>query len=417
MKAFFSFLVLSLAIGLGLPSVALAQVSEATVTADGTGMSRDEAIQSALVNAASQAFGVRLSSQSMVQGMSVDASVDNEDHSAVLSSLNKNIQQVLNTPQNTPILGYDVNNVSEALDNGWEATVTLRYAKFERMGADSNRRSVVVVSNEKRYRSLLIQTVGESLVESRRFDVLNRENDALFQDEKAFILGGDAANAEIARLSQASGADYLVVARLQSLGVANNQRERIEMSGEVLVRSSASGTLQLQVIEFASRKIKWSGSQKFGATYEDVTSIGADTLGRLISGAAGKLIDRMVAAIYPIQIVKVVGDTAIINRGEGSVSKGEIYAVFQAGEELIDPQSGESLGSMETEIGLGTVTDVKPKFAFLKMATGTLTAGTEYIVRKTDKKPPVAAGKAAPKRARAPARPKAPDRGDIFLAN
>ena len=140
MKAFLSFLALALAIGLGLPSTAASQVVEATVTADGNGLSRDEAIQSALVNAAGQAFGVRLSSQSMVQGMSVDASVDNENHSAVLSILNKNIRQILNTPQNAPILGYDVNNVSEAPDNGWEATVTLHYAKFERLGADRNRR-------------------------------------------------------------------------------------------------------------------------------------------------------------------------------------------------------------------------------------------------------------------------------------
>src|SRR5690606_12195030 len=105
-----------------------------------------------------------------------------------------------------------------------------------------------------------------------------------------------------------------------------------------------------------------------------------------------------------------------INRGEGSVAKGQTYAVFQAGEELIDPQSGESLGSMETEIGLGTISEVKPKFAFLKMVTGTLAADTEYIVRKTDKKPPAAA-KAAPKKARAPAAPKAPDRADVFLNN
>lgn len=415
MKAFLSFLALALAIGLGLPSTAASQVVEATVTADGNGLSRDEAIQSALVNAAGQAFGVRLSSQSMVQGMSVDASVDNENHSAVLSILNKNIRQILNTPQNAPILGYDVNNVSEAPDNGWEATVTLRYAKFERLGADSNRRSVVVVSNSKQYRPLLIQMVGESLVGSRRFDVLNRENDALFQDEKEFILGGDAANAEMARLSQASGADYLVVAQLQSLGVSNNQRETIAMTGEVLVKSAASGALQLQVVEFASRKIKWSGSQKFGGTYPGATSVGAATLGKLIGGAADRLIERMVAAIYPIQVVKVVGDTAIINRGEGGVLTGETYAVFQVGEELTDPQSGESLGSMETEVGLGTVTEVKPKFAFLKMASGTLAAGTDYIVRKTDKKP---AGKAAPKKARTgPAKPKAPDRADVFLGN
>jgi hypothetical protein len=420
MKAFLSSLAIAWMMGLALPLPAAAQVTEASVTADGQGASRDEAIQSALVQAASQAFGVRLAAQSLVQNTSVDTSADDENHSMLVSALNKNIRQTLNTPQNAPILGYDVNNASEAPSGGWEATVTLRYAKFHRLGADSNRRSVVVVSSSRQYRGLLIQAVGESLMGSRRFDVLNRENAQLFEDEKEFILGGDAANAEMARLSQASGADYLVVARLQSLGVSNNQRETIAMTGEVLVKSAASGTLQLQVIEFASRKIKWSGSQKFGGVYPGAASVGAATLGKLIRGASEKLIDRMVDAIYPIQVVKVMGDTAIINRGQGGVAPGEVYAVFQAGEELIDPQSGESLGSMETEVGLGRVTEVKPKFAFLKMATGALEEGKAYVVRKTNKRPPAAAsGKAVHRKARpkAAAGSKEPSRADVFLAN
>jgi len=420
MRAFVSSLAIAWMMSLALSLPAAAQVAEATVTADGQGTSREAAIQSALVNAASQAFGVRLASQSLVQNTSVDTSVDNEDHSMLVSALNKNVRETLNTPRNSPILGYDVNNVSGAPGNGWEATVTLRYAKFHRLGADSNRRSVVVVSNSKQYRSLLIQTVGESLVGSRRFDVLNRENARFFEDEKEFILGGDAAGAEMSRLSQASGADYLVVAQLQSLGVSNNQRETIAMTGEVLVKSAASGSLQLQVIEFASRKIKWSGSQKFGGVYPGATSVGSATLGQLIRGASEKLIDRMVDAIYPIQVVKVMGDTAIINRGEGGVLPGEVYAVFQTGEALVDPQSGESLGSMETEVGLGRITQVKPKFAFLTMASGTLAEGRAYVVRKTNKKLPAAvSGKMAHRKVRSTAAsgPKEPSRADVFLEN
>lgn len=127
----------------------------------------------------------------------------------------------------------------------------------------------------------------------------------------------------------------------------------------------------------------------------------------------------MVAAIYPIQVVKVIGDTAVINRGEGSVSAGEVFAVFEAGDELIDPQSGESLGAMETEVGLAKVAEVKPKFAILKMASGALTQGAAYIVRKTDKKlAPPASGKPAPKKARDVAdKPKTPSRADVFLGN
>ncbi|HUH87465.1 MAG TPA: hypothetical protein VL003_05365 [Pusillimonas sp.] len=411
-----AFLALCLCLGMAGSPPALAQVTEASLTAEGTGLTRDEAIQSALVNAAGQAFGVDLSAATQSLSTATDVHADDESHSLMVSSLNKNVQQVLRTPGNAPILGYTVDHAMALPDAGWEATVTLRYAHFERMGADTDRRSIVVVGNHRQYGRMLRETVGESLVGTRRFDVLNRANNQFFEDEKEFILSSDAATAEMARLSQAGGADYLVIVDLPSLGISNNNRETIRMTGEVLVKSSVSGTLRLQIVEFASRKVKWSGTQKFGGTYPDVASIGAGTLTRLINDASNILIEKMVAGIYPIRVVKVMGDTAIVNRGEGGVVAGETYAVFLEGEELIDPQSGESLGSMEVEVGLGRITDVKPKFSFLKMATGTLEANASYIVRKSTKKPAAAPGSRRPASA-APRKPAEPSRKDAFLNN
>lgn len=391
------------------------QVTEATITADGAGMTRDEAVAAALANAAGQAFGIQLNAATVSETLGAEVVTDDRSQASMVSAVNRVVTQAINSPVNSPILGYTIDSLSEGIANTWDATVTLRYAKFERIGADSNRRSAIVVTSNKRYQELLTTTVSEALVASRRFDVLNRRNDALFEAEKAFIQGGDAATAEVARLSQASGADYLIVAELQGLSISNNMRETIRMTGEVLVRSAVSGTLRLEVIEFASRKVKWSSSQKFGGTYEGVSSIGAGTLSRLIGGAADKLMDNLIASIYPIRVIKVVGDVAIINRGEGSATVGETYAVFLMGEELTDPQSGESLGVMEIEAGLGKITEVKPKFSFLKMATGQLDANAEYIVRKTDKKPPAAAAPTPRPRQPAQNKPQAPSRKDVFL--
>jgi len=391
------------------------QVTEATITADGAGMTRDEALAAALANAAGQAFGIQLNAATVSETLGAEVVTDSHSETSMVSAVNRVVTQAINSPVNSPILGYTIDNLSEGIADTWDATVTLRYAKFERMGADSDRRSAIVVTSNKRYQELLTTTVSEALVASRRFDVLNRRNDALFEAEKAFIQGGDAATAEVARLSQASGADYLIVAELQGLSISNNMRETIRMTGEVLVRSAVSGTLRLEVIEFASRKVKWSSSQKFGGTYEGVSSIGAGTLSRLIGGAADKLMDNLIASIYPIRVIKVVGDVAIINRGEGSATVGETYAVFLMGEELTDPQSGESLGVMEIEAGLGKITEVKPKFSFLKMATGQLDPNGEYIVRKTDKKPPAAAAPTPRPRQPAQSKPTAPSRKDVFL--
>src|SRR5690625_1970043 len=240
---------------------ASAQVTEATQTADGSGMTRDEAIAAALANAAGQAFGIRLEAASVSETLGTEVITNDESDTLMMSAINRVVTQSVNSPVNNPVLGYTIDSVMQGIADTWDATVTLRYAKFERLGADSNRRSIIVVTTEKRYQDLLTTTVSESLIGSRRFDVLDRRNEQLFDTEKAFIQGGDAATAELARLSQAGGADYLLVAELQGLGIRNNMQETIRMTGETLVRSAVSGTLRLEVVEFASRKVKWSGTR------------------------------------------------------------------------------------------------------------------------------------------------------------
>ena len=368
-----------------------AQVSKVTVTAIGTALTRDGAIAAALVNAAGQAFGMKIDSEvamasSTVKAKSTSQTNEGTESSTAISNvsaLNQYISQKIKTPTNSPILGYNIDKVSEQPTKLWEATITMTYSKYEQIGGENTRRSVVVVTNDKKNKELLIDTVSEAIVSSRRFDVLNRQNSELFNQEKAFIVNGDAAQGEVARLGQASGADYLVIAELQSLSVANNMRETIKLTGEVLVRSSASGILKLQVIEFSSRKVKWSASEKFGNTFAGASSVSNESLIKMISGAADKLVEKMVVSIYPIQIVKVVGgNIAVLNRGEGSINKGESYAIFLLGDDLKDPQSGEWLGALEIDAGTGKVIDVKPKFSYLKLDNGTLDEKAEYIVRK-----------------------------------
>jgi len=394
-----------------------AQVTELSVSGEGSGATREQAIAAALTSAAGQAFGVAIDAATVSQSLAVEASTNEGSASLMVNQLNQVVAQRVTSPGNKPILGYTIGFANESAAGVWKAGVTMRYAQFKKMGGDSDRRSMVVTTNEKRYRDLLTTTVGQSIVASRRFDVLNRENSALFNQEAAFIQGSDAANAEVARLGQASGADYLVIAELQGLSLANNQRQTIQMTGEVLVRSSVSGMLKLQVVEFSSRKVKWSASEKFGGSYGGVSSISDQTLIGLVSEASDKLVQKMISSIYPIMIVKVLnGTTAIVNRGEDSVKKGETYGVFLMGEELKDPQSGESLGALEVEVGIGTIVDVKPKVSTIIVKAGGLDPSpkTEYLLRPA--KAPAPAPQAAPAGQRAPAQPSQQDtRRDTFL--
>lgn len=412
-------LVVSLLVG----SSVSANVSENSVTARGSGFSPDEAVANAIANAAGQAFGVKIQALTETTAVAVDAgSASSGDESAYLNLINQQVSKSVNSPDNKPIIGYQVNFVEEGIAGSWDAEVLLRYAQFEKLGPESNRRSVIVVTPQQDSRVLLTSTVEEALVDSRRFDVLDRDNQAIFEAEKVFIQSDDADGLQLARLGNAAGTDYLVITSLQDMTIINNQREVIRLTGEVLVQSSVRGTMKLEVVEFASRKVKWSDTTTFGKTYRGVSRVTDAQLGQLFRGAADSLVDGMVDAIFPMRVVKVIGSVAIINRGAGILNKGDELNVYMMGEELIDPQSGESLGALEMEIGPGTIVDVKPKFSYLRMNAGALDPGIDYIVRQdTGAIDPIAeaqkaeAAEKARKAAAASARKAEQARQDSFL--
>lgn len=361
---------------------AQAQVVEATERATATGTSKRQAIEAAVVQATGQAFGITVNAVTSTSDSTTITGGEAAGSSKFLTKVNDQIQQKIKSSTNNPITGYSVDSLKQLPSSLWEATVTIKYAKFKAIGQKSDRRSMVVITNEQRYKELLISDFSKALVGSRRFDVLNRENQQLFEKEKAFITGGDAAKAEVARLGQATGADYLVIVNLQGLNVANDRREKIQMTGETLVSSAASGTVSVEVIEFASRKVKWTGSEKFSANYNGATSVSSGNLSTLISGASEKLVNQLVATIYPIEVVKVLSkNMAVINRGSTSIKEGQKLTIYLKGEELTDKQSGESLGALEIKVGKGKVVETNPKYSTVQLESGEFDSNASYIVR------------------------------------
>jgi hypothetical protein len=258
----------------------------------------------------------------------------------------------------------------------------LSNATYAELDGDSNRRSVIIASTSKQYPQAALEAVEQEVVVSRRFDVLNRSHNAVFEREKLFITGPDASRTEVARLAGAGGADYVLVIDLQDLSVQNNIREVIRMSDEVIVSSKLSGTLRVRIMEFSSRKIKWVGSQAFAETLKGRTEITTDVLAKNLAEAARKLVSGMIETIFPIRVVKRDGNMLVLNRGEGAIIQGQQLSVFVLGEDLRDPQSGESLGRMENHVATGTVIEVKPKYSVLRLTSALSTADSvELLVR------------------------------------
>ena len=62
--------------------------------------------------------------------------------------------------------------------------------------------------------------------------------------------------------------------------------------------------------------------------------------------------------------MSVTDGVVTINRGEATgIAPNQVWEAFATGKELIDPDTGQSLGKEEIKVGEIVITDVLPKFS------------------------------------------------------
>ena len=96
-------------------------------------------------------------------------------------------------------------------------------------------------------------------------------------------------------------------------------------------------------------------------------------IGRAVIATANKgvfeLVKQVGAQSPSGSVIKVGSGKIYINLGEGTVDRGDVLNVLKKGEELIDPDTGISLGSETEELGTISVDTVKEKFSIAVAGT------------------------------------------------
>jgi curli biogenesis system outer membrane secretion channel CsgG len=113
-------------------------------------------------------------------------------------------------------------------------------------------------------------------------------------------------------------------------------------------------------------------------------------LGKATRDAIGEIVNVIVEQSeklpWQASIVTVKSDAAYINIGQkDGLETKTVFDVYRPEEELIDPETGLSLGSEETKIGQIELTEVKEKFSVAKIKQGSGFVKGD-IVRLTDGK-------------------------------
>ncbi|MCB1958921.1 MAG: hypothetical protein KDE68_00075 [Rhodocyclaceae bacterium] len=213
---------------------------------------------------------------------------------------------------------------------------------------------------------------------TRKLRVLSRDKEVIadLREEQKFA-ESDLAKGDAAATGEMSNAHYLVLPKVQDFKFVRSASPLPNFDSKY--RRQDSGLLQLtvQMVDTTSGQVKASFdlSSKFSTSSQIVNSRGGSPdsshFTTMAKDVAAQLADQFVAAVFPMKVVKRTRDgQVIINRGkDGGVRMGEKLDVFFAGEELIDPDTGKSLGASEELSGTVEVVRINPKVTYAKIVS------------------------------------------------
>jgi curli biogenesis system outer membrane secretion channel CsgG len=239
--------------------------------------------------------------------------------------------------------------------------------------------------------------LSDALQNTRKFDVRAHAELAKILGEQQSQDSGnyDLSDPARAKPFKLAGIPYLALVQIDDFqdqvqtatfeGVgAKATRRQIRLSAVCRIFDTTKGTLlestrlTLNDFDFKNNP-QYVVDQKGGDLTEAVVNAIADKM-------AGKVAQKITDTIFPAKVLVVRDGVATLNRGEGTdIAVGEIWAAFAQGEALVDPDTGESLGSEEVAVGFVRVISVAPKFSRAEVCGLDRGIAKNCILRKTTK--------------------------------
>ncbi|MHC4833740.1 MAG: CsgG/HfaB family protein [Planctomycetota bacterium] len=223
--------------------------------------------------------------------------------------------------------------------------------------------------------SLLTTTIQRS----GRFDIVAREDLAEIIKEQDLAESGnvDGSDPQAARPGRLAGAGYVATVTVDNFqdvvqranfagqfGEEASERRTIQIQATLKIFDSTTGTLkEPATITFERSALNdvLPGVQQQGRATNAL--IGTVTR-EFASEAANEILNRLA----PAKVIAYTMGVATINRGEGTgIEPGQFWELFHAGEAMIDPDTGENLGSEEIPIGWAKVVSVQPRFSRIQV--------------------------------------------------
>lgn len=238
--------------------------------------------------------------------------------------------------------------------------------------------------------STVLSEMEAAIQKNRKFELLSRKKDVLqkIRTEQEFsksdLTKGNAANE-----GEIENANYLIIPTVQDFKFYRSVKPVPNLVNKYIRKDSGMLEINVQVIDTSTSSIKATFYLKstFATKDKIVNSRGGAPSSvyftKMAKSVSSQMTDQLTSTVFPMRILNIQDLQVWVNRGnDGGLKKGDILHVFRPGVELVDPDTGEVLGSAETKVGKIKVTQINPKFTIAQviMSDGEIKKGD--IVRK-----------------------------------
>jgi len=379
----------------------------------GQGATRDQAIRNALLEAVSQAKGVKVGSGEYslgYQSATVDIEKKDSKKEVGFDAVSVQTEGTLHKTEFEGLVkSYDILDEKKVDDKTYEVRLKVYVFDYVAPGMTSRLRlaimplktpSIYYVFGSLQMPSTevsmkLSQNLSTSLTETNKFAVLDREYIVDFAHERGILLSDDTSLEEKAKLGKVLGADYMLVGTVSD---ARLQKKTLVSTaiGHELNEYEADFVFDYRVIVAPTREVKLADTVNIALETEEVKKLTKDwdpkdldykeMTDNLILKAANQVVENIINALYPIRIASVGKDGQIvINQGGKRIPEGLLLDVIAEGKEIIDTDTKESLGKTENCVATIKVTKVMPRIAYAELAKGDIAKISEGMVCRPQK--------------------------------
>lgn len=227
-----------------------------------------------------------------------------------------------------------------------------------------------------------VDMLTTALVKTNKFDVIERDRMDEILAEQGMTLSGVFSNVTGVDSLNLSGVDYILTGAITEYGKSSGgmssskfsmASESTKMAVDVRVLDVESGSIS--IADTVSRSSTGLGAASMKGFKLGGGSDESSELGKVMRLTSIGIVNLIVSSVYPIKAIKVDGDQVFLNYGNGLLSPGDLLDVYKEGEQMIDPDTGESLGGSRKWVGQIEVTDAQAKFSVATIVDGEIEKG------------------------------------------